>query len=104
MGPGSGIGAAVHVGGFDARSRFSWNVLGANSFTFGVRNGLHLRAVGVPALSVGCETGLNRYEYDVVQHGPVVGLTWVSDAPVSAPTRGQKASRHLVCFRRRSPV
>jgi hypothetical protein len=76
MSPGSAISAAVHVGGFDAGSRFSWNVLGAYSFTFGVRNGVTYALLGCrPSAWAVKSSGLNRYEYDVVQHGPVVGLT-----------------------------
>ena len=46
------------VGGFDAGSQFSWNVLGAYSFTFAVRNGVTLSGLlGYRALSVDYEKG-----------------------------------------------
>jgi hypothetical protein len=65
------------VGGFGAGSEFSWNVLGAYSFEIGTHYGVTYSGVlGYRALSVDFEkgSGLNRYEYDVIQHGPVVGL------------------------------
>jgi hypothetical protein len=44
------------VGGFDAGSQFSWNVLGAHNFTFADRNGVTCAGLlGYRALSVGCE-------------------------------------------------
>jgi hypothetical protein len=78
LAPGQGLVFRADVGGFDAGSQFSWNVLGAYSFTFAVRNGVtYAGLLGYRALSVDYEkgSGINRYEYDVVQHGPVVGLT-----------------------------
>jgi hypothetical protein len=78
LAPGQGLVLRADVGGFDAGSQFSWNVLGAYTFTFAVRNGVTYAGVlGYRALGVDYETGsgVNRYEYDVVQHGPVVGLT-----------------------------
>ena len=65
------------VGGFDVGSQFSWNVLAAYSFDFAVRNGVTYSGVlGYRALSVDYEkgSGASKYEYDVVQHGPLVGL------------------------------
>jgi hypothetical protein len=78
LAPGQGLVFRADVGGFDAGSQFSWNVLAAYSFTFAVRNGVtYAGLLGYRALSVEYEkgSGVNRYEYDVVQHGPVVGLT-----------------------------
>jgi hypothetical protein len=66
------------VGGFDVGSKFSWNLMGAYSFDIGVRHGFHWTGVlGYRALSVDFEkgSGLSRYEYDVLQHGPILGLT-----------------------------
>jgi|RhiMethySRZTD1v2_1073278.scaffolds.fasta_scaffold181686_2 hypothetical protein len=76
--PGQELVLRADVGGFDAGSQFSWNVLGAYSFNFAVRNGVtYAGLLGYRALSVDFEkgSGPTRYEYDVVRHGPVVGLT-----------------------------
>ena len=78
LAPGQELVLRGDVGGFDAGSQFSWNVLGAYSFTFAVRNGItYSGLLGYRALSVDFEegSGLNKYVYDVVQHGPVLGLT-----------------------------
>jgi hypothetical protein len=76
--PGQELIFRADVGGFDVGSKFSWNVLGAYSFKLSVRNGVtYSGLLGYRALSVDYEkgSGANRYDYDVVQHGPVVGLT-----------------------------
>lgn len=78
LAPGQELVFRADVGGFDAGSQFSWNVLGAYSFTFAVRNGVtYAGLLGYRALSVDYEqgSGVNRYQFDVVQHGPVLGLT-----------------------------
>jgi hypothetical protein len=66
------------VGGFDTGSQFSWNVLAAYSFEIGTYHGLtYSGLLGYRALSVDFEKGsaANRFDLDVVQHGPVLGLT-----------------------------
>ena len=78
LAPGQELVFRADVGGFDAGSQFSWNVLGAYSFAFAVRNGVtYSGLLGYRALSADFEkgSGVNRYEWDVVQHGPVLGLT-----------------------------
>jgi hypothetical protein len=78
LAPGQELVLRADVGGFDVGSQLSWNLLGAYSFTFAVRNGVtYAGLLGYRALSVDYEkgSGVNRYDYDVVQHGPVVGLT-----------------------------
>jgi len=78
LAPGQELLLRADVGGFDVGSKFSWNVLGAYSFDFAVRNGVtYSGMLGYRALSVDFEknSGTSKYEYDVVQHGPVVGLT-----------------------------
>jgi len=53
-------------------------VLGPSNFTFAGPNDVTYAGLqGYRALSLNFEKGsrLSRYEYDVVQHGPVVGLT-----------------------------
>jgi hypothetical protein len=76
--PGQELLLRADVGGFDVGSKFSWNVLGAYSFNLAVRNGVtYSGMLGYRALSVDYEkgSGATKYEYDVVQHGPVLGLT-----------------------------
>jgi hypothetical protein len=78
LAPGHELVLRGDVGGFDAGSRFSWNVVGAYSFRIGVSHGVTYSGVlGYRALSVDFEkgSGLTRYEYDVVQHGPILGLS-----------------------------
>jgi len=78
LAPGQELVFRADAGGFDAGSQFPSNVLGAYSFTFAVRNSVTSAGLlGYRALSVDFEkgSGLNRCEYDVVQHGPVLGLT-----------------------------
>jgi hypothetical protein len=78
LAPGQELIFRADIGGFDVGSQFSWNVLGAYSFTLAVRDGVtYSGLLGYRALSVDYEkgSGANKYEYDVVQHGPIVGLT-----------------------------
>ena len=66
------------VGGFDVGSQFAWNVIGAFSFDLAMRDGILWSGVlGYRALSVDYEkgSGSNKYEYDVLQHGPILGVT-----------------------------
>ncbi len=75
--PGQDFVFRADVGGFDAGSKFSWNVLGAYSWDMFVRDGItYSGVIGYRALSVDYQqgSGVRRYEYDVVQHGPVLGL------------------------------
>jgi hypothetical protein len=78
LAPGQELLLRGDVGGFGAGSEFSWNVLGAYSFQIGVYYGTTVSGMlGYRALSVDFEkgSGVSRYEYDVVQHGPIIGLT-----------------------------
>jgi len=78
LAPGQELVLRADVGGFDVGSQFSWNVLAAYTFDFAVRDGVTYSGVlGYRALSVDFEknSGANKYEYDVVQHGPLIGLT-----------------------------
>jgi len=51
--PGQELVFRADMGGFDAGSQFSWNVLCAYSFTFAVRNGVtYSSLLGYRALSV----------------------------------------------------
>lgn len=78
LAPGQELLFRADVGGFDVGSEFSWNILAAYSFEFAVRDGVtYSGLLGYRALSVDYVqgSGSSRYEYDVVQHGPVIGLT-----------------------------
>jgi hypothetical protein len=78
LAPGQELMFRADVGGFDAGSQFSWNVIGAYNFNICVSNGItYTGMVGYRALSVDYEQGSARtkYEYDVVQHGPVMGIS-----------------------------
>jgi hypothetical protein len=64
------------VGGFGVGSQFSWNALAAYSWEIAVRDGVtYSGLLGYRALDVDYEqgSGRNKYEYDVLQHGPVDG-------------------------------
>jgi hypothetical protein len=76
--PGQELLLRGDVGGFGAGSEFSWNVIGAYSFEVGVYYGVTVSGVlGYRALAVDFErgSGISRYDYDVIQHGPLLGLT-----------------------------
>src|SRR5262245_9248227 len=78
LAPGQQLLFRADVGGFDVGSEFSWNIAAAYSFDFAVRDGVTYSGVlGYRALSVDYVqgSGTSRYEYDVVQHGPIVGVT-----------------------------
>jgi hypothetical protein len=78
LAPGQELMFRADVGGFDVGSRISWNVTGAYNWDFAVRNGVtYSGMLGYRALSVDYTKGdgLSRYEYDVLMHGPIVGLS-----------------------------
>jgi hypothetical protein len=78
LAPGHELVLRGDVGGFDAGSTFSWNVLGAYSWQFATHAGVtYSGVIGYRALAVDFEkgSGRTRYEYDAVQHGPLIGLT-----------------------------
>ena len=75
--PGHELAVRGDVGGFGAGSQFSWNALAAYSWDFAVRNGVTYSGVlGYRALYVDYEqgSGRNKYAYDVLTHGPILGL------------------------------
>jgi hypothetical protein len=78
LAPGQELVLRGDIGGFGVGSEFSWNALAAYSFRIGVYSGATFSGMlGYRALSVDFEkgSGVNRYDYDVVQHGPILGLT-----------------------------
>ena len=78
LAPGQQLMLRADVGGFGVGSQFSWNALAAYSWDIAVRDGVtYSGLLGYRALDVDYEQGSGRskYEYDVLQHGPVTGLT-----------------------------
>jgi hypothetical protein len=78
LAPGQDLVLRGDIGGFDVGSEFSWNLLGAYSWQIAARNGVTYAGIlGYRLLSVDYQkgSGVNRYEYDVLQHGPLLGLT-----------------------------
>ena len=78
MAPGQNLTLRGDVGGFDVGSEFSWQVIATYDFQLCVTDRHTIDGyLGYRALSVDYSegSGANRYEYDAVQHGPVVGAT-----------------------------
>ena len=76
--PGEEIAIRGDVGGFGAGSKFTWQAMATYNWLLCTHGPLTLDGyVGWRALSVDYETGegYSRYEFDVLQHGPVLGLT-----------------------------
>jgi hypothetical protein len=66
------------IGGFTVGSDFSWNVLAAYKFDFAVRDGVtYSGLLGYRLLDVDYSGSANgaTYEYNVLQHGPLMGLS-----------------------------
>lgn len=66
------------VGGFGAGSDFSWQTIAAYNWQVCLDSAYEIDAyIGYRALSVDYSegNGNKRYEYDVIQHGPVMGLS-----------------------------
>jgi hypothetical protein len=66
------------IGGFGVGSDFSWQAIGAYGFEFGTYQGITFSGViGYRALYVDYVQGegRQRYEFDMLQHGPVLGLS-----------------------------
>ena len=66
------------VGGFGAGSKFTWQALATYNWLLCTHGALTLDGyLGYRALSVDYEdgSGTSRYVFDVVQHGPVIGIT-----------------------------
>ena len=76
--PGHELFLRGDIGGFGVGSDFSWQAIGGYGFDFGTRNGITFSGViGYRALSVDYAQGegRRRYEFDMLQHGPVLGLS-----------------------------
>ncbi|MBB4042128.1 hypothetical protein GGR34_003813 [Microvirga flocculans] len=76
--PGQELFLRGDIGGFGAGSDFSWQAFGGYGFDFGTYNGITFSGViGYRALSVDYAQGegRRRYEFDMLQHGPVLGIS-----------------------------
>lgn len=76
--PGQQLFLRGDIGGFGVGSRFSWQAVGGYGFDFGTYNGITFSGViGYRALSVDYAQGegRRRYEFDMLQHGPVLGIS-----------------------------
>ena len=66
------------IGGFGAASKFSWQAIGALAYEFSRGQSVSWSAMlGYKALSVDYSkgSGLSHYEFDMVIHGPIFGVT-----------------------------
>jgi hypothetical protein len=78
LAPGQELMLRGDIGGFGAGSQFSWNVMAGYSFVLCDKDGVtYSGLLGYRLLDVDYEQGSGRthYEYDVLQHGPLSGLT-----------------------------
>jgi hypothetical protein len=76
--PGQELMLRADVGGFGIGSQFSWNALAAYNWKIAVGDGvIYSGLLGYRALYVDYEEGSGRsaYEYNVLQHGPITGLS-----------------------------
>ena len=75
--PGEEVSLRGDVGGFGAGSKFTWQALAAYNWRLCEQGALTLDGyVAYRALAVDYEqgSGTDRYVFDVIQHGPVVGV------------------------------
>ena len=78
LAPGHNFSLRADVGGFGVGSSFSWQVIGAYGFDFAAHKGVTYSGVlGYRALYVDYSRGEGtmRYGFDMLQHGPVVGMS-----------------------------
>ncbi|WP_414471052.1 hypothetical protein [Microvirga sp. M2] len=78
MAPGHELLLRGDIGGFGVGSQFSWQVIGAYGFELGTYQGVTFSGViGYRALSVDYTQGegRQRYEFDMLQHGPLIGIS-----------------------------
>ena len=83
--PGQSLFLRGDIGGFSVGSRFSRQAVGGYLFNLGTWQGIEFAGViGYRALSVDYTQGQGnrRYEFDMVQHGPLFGLSCLTRAPV----------------------
>jgi hypothetical protein len=78
LAPGHEIIVRGDVGGFDVGSQISWQAIAGYQFDFAAWSGITFSGLlGYRALYVDYTQGegRRRYEFDMLQHGPVLGLT-----------------------------
>jgi hypothetical protein len=76
--PGHELVLRGDIGGFGVGSDFSWQAIGAYGFELGTYQGITFSGViGYRALYVDYVQGegRQRYEFDMLQHGPVLGIS-----------------------------
>ena len=76
--PGHELWLRGDIGGFGVGSDFSWQAIGAYGFELGTYQGITFSGViGYRALYVDYVQGEGRYryEFDMLQHGPVLGIS-----------------------------
>ena len=76
--PGHELFLRGDIGGFGAGSKFSWQAIAGYLMDFGTYHGVtYSGVIGYRALGVDYEQGQGnrRYEYDMVLHGPIIGLS-----------------------------
>ncbi len=76
--PGHELWLRGDIGGFGVGSDFSWQAIGAYGFELGTYQGITFSGViGYRALYVDYVQGegRQRYEFDMLQHGPVLGIS-----------------------------
>lgn len=76
--PGHHLFLRGDIGGFGVGSKFSWQAAAGYGFDFSTRNGVtYSGIIGYRALYADYRRGAGRnlYEFDIVQHGPVLGLS-----------------------------
>jgi len=78
LAPGQELMVRGDVGGFGAGSDFTWHAIATYNWHICQFAGMEIDGyAGYRALSVDYEqgSGVKEYEYDVIQHGPVFGMT-----------------------------
>lgn len=78
LAPGQALVLRGDIGGFGAGSDFSWQAIATYNFQLCLSNGLAIDSyIGYRALAVDYAqgSGTSRYEYDVLQQGPVMGMS-----------------------------
>jgi len=78
LSPGQEVFLRADFAGFGVGSKISWQAIGGYGFNLGSYSGAHFSGIiGYRALSVSYARGYGarRYEYDMLQYGPTVGLT-----------------------------
>jgi hypothetical protein len=76
--PGHELFLRGDIGGFGVGSQFSWQAIGGYAFDFATWRGVTFGGIlGYRALYVDYERGFGRtrYEFDMLQHGPILGVS-----------------------------